>query len=541
MSDLEQKQEFLREAILDKGYDGNQFMTFLQEKKGDEINLDEWSLDDLHNAVNEFIAKNSGESVSSAPPVAQPEPEPQRVGEAIKSENVQPSLPENNVSEEKKEQPQNNPQNNVEPPKRPQQQQPISPDIPIYTENKEQLNCVMSKRTQFSEKPNPTISLSLPEKIEGGIFSKSYVTYLVESTPLGTKVRKRYSDFEWLRETLQKIYLGSVIPPMPKKNYGDRFNETFISKRMRGLERFMNGIAVDPLMRDSEVLCDFLTIENDSDWNTKKQSIMRGKFPERITELLSLTGDIKTSVSPEKEMYFTNIKDNALNNELLLKKLIDNYKLLVAGMNEVSRIMGEIASTWKALYENSEKYFEDKKTKESYNIMYKLMQDWSDSEKRQSDLMNIDVKEYFRYTKNEFISMKDLIAKVENAKAIYKKADEKLAWKKDELFKRQDITKWELNQGEEINKLKLLQDREYAYSKMIPRETSAAIMTKYTYGYYLNRTIEEYERIRLLNGSRHAKAVTSYCKKNTEIITDLHVGIADLVSVFAEVGNPQSK
>ncbi|MCQ2820670.1 MAG: hypothetical protein MJ252_25675 [archaeon] len=564
MSDLEQKQDYLREAILDKGYDGNQFMTFLQEKRGDEINLDEWSLDDLHNAVNEFISKVTGEanqpqqqnpqevpkpqpepSVTAAPPVAQPEQsvptqEVKKAGDVADKSVPQPKLPESTkIEEEEKKQPvqqkrPSSPEKKHSGPQKPQQQETGG----LYTENKETLSCLMSKRTSFSDKPNPSISLSLPEKIEGGIFSKSYVTYLVEAIPLGTKVRKRYSDFEWLREMMQKIYIGSVIPPIPKKNYGDRFNETFISKRMRGLERFMNGLAVDPLMRDSPVLCDFLTIENEPDWNSRKNVINRMKVPDKITDTLSLTGDIKTSVSAEKEMYFTNIKDNSTNNETLIKKLIDSYKLLIAGMNEVSRIMGEISGIWRNLYENSEKYFEDKKTTESYNIMTKLMQDWSDSEKRQADLINIDLKEYFRYVKNEFISMKDLIGKVENSKAIYKKAEEKLIWRKDELFRRQDISKWDLDNSEVINKMKLLQDKEYAYSKMIPKETAATILTKYTYGFYLNRIIEEYERIRVLNGKRHSQKVSLYCKKNTDIITDLHVGIADLVSSFAEGAQP---
>ena len=119
--------------------------------------------------------------------------------------------------------------------------------------------------------------------------------------PLNKAVTRRYSDFEWLREMMQKIYLGSVIPPMPKKNYGDRFNEAFISKRMRGLERFMNGLAVDPLMRDSTILCDFLTVENDADWNTKKASLSKMKSPEKITGLISTTGDVVKEKTNRKQ------------------------------------------------------------------------------------------------------------------------------------------------------------------------------------------------------------------------------------------------
>ena len=53
---LESKQQFLREQILDKGYDPNQFFTFLLSKRNDEeCNLETWSFSDLQNVVTEFI------------------------------------------------------------------------------------------------------------------------------------------------------------------------------------------------------------------------------------------------------------------------------------------------------------------------------------------------------------------------------------------------------------------------------------------------------------------------------------------------------
>ena len=57
MSDEEhQKQIYLRENILDKGYDGEDFASFLTSKKGEEgVNLKNWSLDELKSAVQEFI------------------------------------------------------------------------------------------------------------------------------------------------------------------------------------------------------------------------------------------------------------------------------------------------------------------------------------------------------------------------------------------------------------------------------------------------------------------------------------------------------
>ena len=56
-SSLERKQEFLRNSILESGYDADEFMAFLQEKKGDDgIDLNNWILSELQDAVLEFTS-----------------------------------------------------------------------------------------------------------------------------------------------------------------------------------------------------------------------------------------------------------------------------------------------------------------------------------------------------------------------------------------------------------------------------------------------------------------------------------------------------
>ena len=52
----EGKQNYLRENILDKGYDPNEFFEFLMNKRGEEAaNLDIWTCSELESVVQEFI------------------------------------------------------------------------------------------------------------------------------------------------------------------------------------------------------------------------------------------------------------------------------------------------------------------------------------------------------------------------------------------------------------------------------------------------------------------------------------------------------
>ena len=56
----EEKQNFLRENILNKGYNVNEFVDFLRTKKGEEgEDISNWSMVDLYEVVQEFVSKNS--------------------------------------------------------------------------------------------------------------------------------------------------------------------------------------------------------------------------------------------------------------------------------------------------------------------------------------------------------------------------------------------------------------------------------------------------------------------------------------------------
>ena len=52
---------------------------------------------------------------------------------------------------------------------------------------------------------------------------------------------------------MSNLYPNTVVPPIPKKNFGSRFNEEFISKRTRSLGKFINGIAIHPLLKNSQI------------------------------------------------------------------------------------------------------------------------------------------------------------------------------------------------------------------------------------------------------------------------------------------------
>jgi len=50
-----EKQEYLRVNVLEKGYESDVFISFLEDQRIDGANIDSWTLDELKSAVQEFV------------------------------------------------------------------------------------------------------------------------------------------------------------------------------------------------------------------------------------------------------------------------------------------------------------------------------------------------------------------------------------------------------------------------------------------------------------------------------------------------------
>lgn len=388
--------------------------------------------------------------------------------------------------------------------------------------------------TPLGAEENAIIQVTSPEKIEGGFFSKSYVTYLITTNPLNLKVRRRYSDFEWFRQMLQNLYNYNVIPSTPKKSkIGiDKFGDPFLQKRMRTLEKFLNYALKNPVLKSSQILYDFISIEKDANFQKKKKEYEKIKPSTNINDFQMPNGSANVQLSSKKMILFENIKDNINLNETLLTKLNDNLKALKLQLDNLCTKVDEIVQNWDDLRQNSVKYFDGDEIAKTYEYMHNLFKNWSDCLKSHGNLIHIDIREHFKYTKNNFRSMKDLVTLVETNRNTYNKNERSLMNKKEELFKKGDTNKWELNSDDKNISGNLISDKPNALIKILPKDTNNVINMKKSYGFYLNRIIEEYERFREINSDLHKKIMIRTCIKLIEIYGDYQKAITDIMNFF---------
>ena len=531
----EEKQNFLREKILEKGYDVNEFVQFLTEKKGEEgADVANWSMEDLKLVVNEFVKLHGGQIEEE---VKKPEPKVEQKKVKVSMFDIMGSSVSKKSKSEPLQKQKKKPPTEIKQPQTSQNltkaQSPSQNQQQTYNANNsmtgteseygiiipENMNCKPLEQTELSKFEKLEITVSKPEKKNEGFFSKTYVTYMITTSPASYIVRRRYTDFVWLRSTLLNHFPTSVIPPIPKKNrlVGDNFADPFIAKRGRGLEKFMNYLAKDPIIKNSQIFFDFLYIGAETDFNSKKKVYEKVKTMTDVNEFRNKDAKVEVMISAEKENYVENIKDHSNVNINLLKKLNTSLKLLFDEINAVTTRMDEIGNIWEQIYKSSEKYFDHNMSCECYKQVSNLFKNWSGILKQQNNVVNVDLREHFKFIRKNFVSMKDLSNSIETYRSNYQKASKNLIAKKDDLFRRGEPSKWELDPHDKIEMNKITKNKKEAVLLMCKKETLNTIGLKEFYGLYLNRIIFEYERMRNLNAASNQYILNSNVKKLTDI------------------------
>jgi hypothetical protein len=489
--ETKEKQEFLRIHILENGYDADEFMDFLKTLKGQKgLNVENWSKNDLIQAVQQFTQMNP------------------RQDNIIINSNNQSQIEVNDKNEIDE----------------------LQKDIIDKLNDKEFLQCKCSEKNGISDEYDLYIKISDPKVIEGNFFAKSYVSYLVETEPLGYQVRRRFNDFIWLHNILKSIYINVIIPPLYKKNnYLYALKDDQIAKRIRTLSKFIDEISKHPLLRSSQIFYDFISMKDDQDFTRKKDEYSKIIVPTKAEDIKTLTGEINISFNFDKEQYAEKVKNLSESNEEIMKRLIKEYKYLNVQLQNVITKIKKISTIWVELYNTSNKYSEGEIITGVYNNFSKFMNDWTKLYETQINLINENIREYYRYIRNEYHSIREYFALYETNKNSFKKISFKLNETKERLFEEKKIDEWGLDKEDLQNKLLLFRDKELSMEKMLPEETKKVKDKKKMFGSYCNSLIDEYKHINNLNAIRHKENVLKFIKEMSNAIIGFHVNLNEMV------------
>lgn len=126
--------------------------------------------------------------------------------------------------------------------------------------------------TQLFTMENRTVSIEFAEKVEGGFFSSTHILFHIKLGIEEMPVKRRSSDFVWLRATLIKEFPLSYIPPLAFIE-NKPTDPDYTHWQLRDFELFLREILHNEELRSSEVLVPFLMLPDQPQFSEAKKRL----------------------------------------------------------------------------------------------------------------------------------------------------------------------------------------------------------------------------------------------------------------------------
>ena len=488
--DIGQKKNLLQTEIIDKNYDKTAFINFCLSKRENGDDLNNWSLEELTQIVNEFAKTQNTEVIDA-------DKNENQGNEEIKTENVE-KIEKFNAEENKN-----------------------------FKDMK--INCRKLEKTQLNDK-EIKITIKNPKEVEKGVFGKGYIKYEVHTEPLGWVVERRYSDFDWLRKLLQKYYPSFYVPPLPnKKMGGKRFTDKFIEKRMKFLNLFINNVVKSESFKASQILVSFLSYTDRAKFDSKFKEFQTLSLSPYVDEYKTLDGVITISLDEKNEKYFTNINHYFSLQQNILDKVNYNLKTLNHNMNIVCELIKVIQKNFEVLNVLNTRVVMKPTITKTYEEIGCFFKNWGTVLSKQKDLIKNHLKDFFKYVNLEGKAYSELITRREDLKEKYKAENLRVTAKKEKAFATKDINKMDIKPEDTgVDREKILKDKAYAFEHICLDDTRNLEKMHNQLGYANKMNMRELRKI-----------IKEYCAKFVDNIAEFDKGfyptINDLLTTWTNM------
>jgi len=137
--------------------------------------------------------------------------------------------------------------------------------------------------------------------------------------------------------------------------------------------------------------------------------------------------------------------------------------------------------------------------------------------------MKTYIKDFFKNIRNEFCVFTDIVKVRDEIKSKYNLELLKLNVKKERLWASMEISKWEINEAEKIDKTNLIKDKNFAFSKMCFKETNNLNNLHNKLGYYNKKLIDELKNLIKSHIHRYTQEISSFSEEFYPSLTDVKI------------------
>ena len=397
----------------------------------------------------------------------------------------------------------------------------------LITKSKKEIKSPILQKSKISNIEIKSI-ISNPRKINESLVKNSYLLYDITTPKMNWYVNRRYSDFLWLREILSSMFPTILLPQLPKKKIGNRrFENDFVEKRIKGLQDFLDEILKNEIIKTAEPLISFLSL-TERGFFEQQMKILTPKILniDNIGSIASFEGKIEVADMEDEQYnnnknYFNSVETFFNLSAEEIKNIKSNLKEYNINMILASQNLEQVENGFSRLnqfYNKANLAKDICNVFEQYQIFFK---NWKRLQINQTEIIRKKLNNYFNYIRNKGNSLVELIKKQNELQSDYNKMKENLLNKKENLWKKMEINKWEMNQMTQIDSVLLFRDKNYAFSKMCFQETMNLNNKGDLLGYYYINNILNIKNV-LVNIEKYSvDNLVDFSKEIEPTVTDV--------------------
>ena len=545
------KQSYLRKEILEKNYDANLFLEFLITKKGEiASDINNWTIEELKVVVSEFKKNQKESQKENIPTNSIPEDLPPAENQILKINTIV-STPFCSKDSLKLNEDLNNSLYNEDGNRdwlfmnQPENERYSRYSFSNYNNNSnlniEEINCLEPDHSPFEEFNKIRIIVNPPKKeyestgLKGFFIKSVYYSFLLENIPnKKNKIKRRYTDFEWLRKTLYRLFPGNYIPPLPKKSLNINKPEK-VDKYQKYVQYFVDGLMEDKLLKNSSIIYLFFTTEQERELISLMEKYDKVQKPRNMEYYYSREGNImldENILKREKKKELLDIKVDISKNNKIFGELNVALKSIEKEIKQVCDRMTEISTLFKKLYDDSINNSEKLGICKYYSDLSLFFKEYGNNEFQQMKNISEELKFHLKYLNLHYtVSIDELYNTFKFQHDLYFQVAENLKQKKEALYKNMDIEKWDLN-PEDINID--YNDKNLVMKKMLPNDTQVVNEIKKYLIYYATQLNNENLRIKDILENKNNNNFKKLKDKSKQILNEFS-GFLELMNSKNEI------
>lgn len=340
-----------------------------------------------------------------------------------------------------------------------------------------------------------SVRVSLGEEVSGGFLLSPVRMYDVNTQPMNWSVRRKFSDFQWLRRMLCLQFPGTYVlptqvPPLPSKVRDDQLPLHLTS--------FLEMALGTELFRYSHLLRSFLACGIALFEGVVADSA-KMRFPEGVEDLLSISGYVSCLSNSENDQ-FQVASCYSKRVQSLSHKLNQQFSSVCTASHSLSRELLTLQSVLKELEETQDLLSQTNTLRSQYKCMGNIMGQWADTQDNVSAALVAYGELYSRYQEWQFEELEAFLHTRECVENELSRDEAVLREKKEKLWGKGDPARWELSPANRLEASALIRDKALAFPCMLHVETQKLQVLKDKCAYFQYQAGCELERVLELTG-----------------------------------------